>query len=52
MDERKSLSDDDIVTSVPGETRARQLAADTDSDDQDTTDSDDSDSDADADDAS
>jgi hypothetical protein len=51
MDERTSLSDDEILTSVPGETQPRQLAADTDADDQDT-DADDSDTDADADDPS
>jgi hypothetical protein len=51
MDERTSLSDDEILTSLPGETRGRLGMADTDADDQDT-DSDDSDSDADTDDPS
>jgi hypothetical protein len=51
MDEqRTSLSDDEILTSVPGETRSR-LAQDTDADDQDA-DSDDTDADADTDDPS
>jgi len=50
-DDRTSLTDDEILTSAPGDTRSRQLAADTDADDQDT-DSDDSDSDADSEDPS
>ena len=50
MDEPKTLSDDEIFTSAPGETRGRNMA-DTDADDQDT-DADDSDADADTDDPS
>jgi hypothetical protein len=51
MDERTSLSDDEILTSLPGESRGRVGASDTDADDQDS-DADDTDSDADADDPS
>jgi hypothetical protein len=47
MDEqRKSLADEDILTTVPGETRSRLSMADTDADDQDA-DSDDTDADTD-----
>jgi hypothetical protein len=47
MDEqRKSLTDDDILTSAPGEARSRLGMADTDADDQDA-DSDDTDADSD-----
>ena len=46
MDERTSLSDDEILTSLPGETRGRLAMSDSDADDQDT-DTDDADSDAD-----
>ena len=51
MDERTSLSDDEILTSLPGETRSRLDMSDSDTDDTDT-DADDSDTDADADDPS
>jgi hypothetical protein len=51
MDEFTTLDDDEILTSAPGETRARQLAADTDADDQDA-DADDADADADTEDPS
>ena len=47
MDEqRKSLADEDILTSTPGDMRSRLGMADTDADDQDA-DSDDTDADSD-----
>jgi hypothetical protein len=48
MDERTSLSDDEILTSLPGETPGRLAMSDSDADDQDT-DADEADTEADAD---
>ena len=49
-DERKSLTDDEILTS-PSDVRARQMADDADTDDESGADTDETDSDADTDDA-
>jgi hypothetical protein len=51
VDEKRTLSDDEIQTTQPGESRTRWSVTDTDQDDQDT-DADDADADADLDDPS
>ena len=51
MDEKRTLSDEEIRTTHPGESRSRWSVTDADQDDQDT-DADDADSDADTDDPS
>jgi hypothetical protein len=49
VDENTTLSDDEIQTTSPGESRSRWSVTDADQDDTDTTDADDADSDSDAD---
>jgi hypothetical protein len=47
VDEKRTLTDEDIETTKPGESRSRWSVTDADQDDTDTTDADDADSDSD-----